>query len=316
MGKYLLDNVHAQFPEATLGLVVASRGDMIRDVLAGSPYIDVIETNRRDVFGLLKLWWKFHGSDLVVTQYAGKVGGQFALASKVAARLLARRGALVGFEDVSPWNTFLYNGMLPVRNDQAVAEHERWVLQMAEVAISVPYPQLVVPAKEEVLTRFQLVRGTYVIVHLFAGNAGRGISPVNARELLVAIRARMPDLTIVLSGGSTDRKIAGEISEDIAHVLIVAGSVSLQEMMPLISGSRCVVSVDTGIAHIAASLGQPLLVIRTCLGRNWWFTEQYGPEAHIVQFTREDVCTPHIYKNYPDCINMVSMKEVATVASA
>ncbi|MES2203231.1 MAG: hypothetical protein V4474_02860, partial [Patescibacteria group bacterium] len=92
MGKYLLDNVHAQYPAARLGLVVASRGAMIRDLLSAYPYIEVVEANRANPGSLWRLWRAWRGSDVVVTQYAGKQGGRFSLATKVMARLLARRG--------------------------------------------------------------------------------------------------------------------------------------------------------------------------------------------------------------------------------
>ena len=77
MGKYLLENIHIQYPQARLALVVASRGAMIRDLFAGYPWLDVREVNRRNSSALLALWKDFHWSDVVVTQYAGKQGGKF-----------------------------------------------------------------------------------------------------------------------------------------------------------------------------------------------------------------------------------------------
>lgn len=120
MGKYLLDNVHAQFPNARLAIVVASRAAMIRDLLAASPHIEVIEANRKSLKSLWSLWREFRGSDLVVTQYAGKVGGKFSLASKLAARVLARRGGLVGFRDASRFN-FFYDHIVEFNRSEAPA---------------------------------------------------------------------------------------------------------------------------------------------------------------------------------------------------
>ncbi len=310
MAKYLLDNVHAEFPEARLGIVIASRGGMIRDLLANAPYIEVIETNRRDIRGLFRLWRHFHGSELVVTQYAGKHGGRFGMASKLAARVLARRGGLVGFKDASRWNTFLYDHLLPVRPDHAVAEHEREALRAAGLSVLVPYPQLRVTAQPAVLERFSLQSGRYIVAHFFAGNAGRSISPQKARELIEHLRARFPETTIVLSGGAADQATTQTMLDGVSNSVTVAGSASLQDMLQLINSSIGVVSVDTGIAHITAQIGRPLVVMRTCLGPNWWFPEQYGARA-AQQFTREDLCTPHVSKNYPDCIDKIDMRAVA-----
>ncbi|MEK7114207.1 MAG: hypothetical protein AAB850_01520, partial [Patescibacteria group bacterium] len=85
MGKYLLENIHAAYPHARLGIVVASRAEMIRDLFAAYPWLEVIEANRRNPVSLFSLWKKYHESDLVVTQYAGKLGGKFGLASKLFA---------------------------------------------------------------------------------------------------------------------------------------------------------------------------------------------------------------------------------------
>jgi ADP-heptose:LPS heptosyltransferase len=288
---------------------------MIRDLFLGSPYIEVMETNRRDMKGLLHLWQKFHSSDIVVTQYAGKHGGQFGLASKLAARALAKRGALIGFKDVSGWNKFLFNHLLPVRPDYPVVEHEREALRAAGLEVYIPYPRLVVEKRDAVLERFQLTAGEYIVSHFFAGNPGRSISPLKARELVVELQKEFPGTTLVLSGGGDDRQQAEEIVEGLQNVLVVAGSVSLQDMMQVLGASRGVVSVDTGVAHISAQLEVPLVVLRTCLGPNWWFPEQYGPNIPAAQFSREDLCMPkHIKKNYPDCINEVAMREVANGA--
>ncbi len=311
MAKYLLENVHAQFPEAKLGIVVASRGSMIADLFSNSPYIEVVETNRRDIKGLWRLWKNFHGSDFVVTQYAGKHSGAFGLGSKFFARLLASPGGLVGFADVSKWNPFLYTRLLPVRRDFPVVEHEREALRAAGLVLPIPYPRLSIDLKPAVLEKFNLKKNAYIVVHFFAGNAGRSINPANARLLVVELQKKFPTVKIVLSGGAGDRKSAEEIIKDIAHTQVVAGEASLQEMMQLIQSSIGVVSVDTGIAHITAQLEKPLVVMRTCLGPNWWFPEQYGTDAKVIQFSREELCTPHVSQNYPDCINLVDMAKVA-----
>ena len=310
MAKYLLENVHAAYPDAKLALVVTSRGSMIRDLLASAPYIEVIEANRRDTSTLQHLWSRYHASDFVVTQYAGKHGGRFGMGAKLAARVLARCGRLVGFVDASPWNRSLFDHLLPVRPDQAVAEHERAALRAAGLPVGIPFPRLSLVAAPEVLTKFSLQPQSYIIAHFFAGNASRSVSPQKAREIVEALRVRFPDTRILLSGSQADRATAETIADGILGATVIAGDASLQEMMQLVYASFGVVSVDTGIAHITAQLQKPLVVMRTCLGPNWWFPEQYG--SVVPQFSREDLCTPHVSKHYPDCINLVDAREVVS----
>jgi hypothetical protein len=101
MGKHLLENIHVQRPNARLGIVVASRGAMIRDLFAAYPWLEVIETSRRNPQTLFSLLRIFFRSDLVITQYAGKKGGRFSL--RVLAGDYSARGTHC-FNDASQWN--------------------------------------------------------------------------------------------------------------------------------------------------------------------------------------------------------------------
>lgn len=316
MGKYLLENIHAQFPQARCGIVVASRGAMIRDLFAAYPWLEVIEANRRSPQALLSLWKNFRGSDLVVTQYAGKKDGSFGFASKLAGRMLAKRSGLIGFTDSSRWNRVLYDQLVPVQVDKVVADRDREALRAAGIPLLLPFPILKCVPDDAVLTKFKLEEGNYIVVHLFAGNAGRGLHPDKKRELLGALAGRLPGTRLVISGGANEREEVLRITENIP-VTVIAGETTLQELINLIFLSRGVVSLDTGVAHITAQLGKPLIVLCGCVGHNWWFPEQYGADAPITVFSRADLCTSgHISKKYPVCINTIAMDIVAQQASS
>lgn len=312
MAKYLLDNIHAAYPQARCGIVVAGRAGMIKDLFAAYPWIEVIESNRRNPLSLIRLWLGFRGSDIVVTQYAGKKGGKFSMASKIMARLLARRGGCIGFNDVSRWNKAIFDVILPVRSDQAVAWHEREVLRSVNIPVSIAVPKLDLKKDTRVLERFSLTPGEYVVVHLFAGGAGRGMNTDKKKELIMLLAQKNPGIKLVLSGGKQDREEALNISSDI-NATVIAGQTSLQELMSLISDSRGVVSLDTGVAHISAQLGKRLTVIRTCLAPNWWVGGQYGSNAPISVFEHDEACASgHVFKDYPACINSVDLERVAS----
>lgn len=315
MGAYLLDNVHAQFPQAKLGIVVASRGGMIGDLLVAYPYIEVIEANRKSPRALWRLWRQWRGSDLVVTQYAGKPGGRFSFASKIAARLLARRGGLVGFADASRFNALLYDRLLPIGKGCAVAEQDREALRAAGISVSLPFPVLKY-AGSEALSKFSLEPRAFVLVHLFAGNNSRGLSPGKKRELLLSLARELPGVRLVLSGAAADAQDALDAAEGIPAATVIAGDTTLQELMQIIAHSRAVVSVDTGAAHMAAQLGVPLAVMRTCLGAPWWMPGQYAPDAPISVFEHDQACAEgHIRGDFPPCINGIDMRNVAARAA-
>mgnify|MGYP001569562808 FL=1 len=311
MGKYLLENIHAQFPAARLGIVVAGRAGMIRDLFAAYPWLEVIEANRRSPRSLFYLWKNFRGSDLIVTQYAGKPGGRFSFPSKLFARMLAKRGGLIGFHDASRWNEMLYDTLLPQSPSTAPAALEREALRTAGIPIVYEYPTMQCLPMPNVLGKFGLVPGWYIVVHLFAGNKNRGLHPDKKRALLVALAKELPNTRLVISGGADDREEAQTAAKGLAAT-VIAGDATLQELMNLIVESRGVVSVDTGVAHITAQLSKPLVVLATCLGLHWWGEGQYGANAPIALFTCSNLCLAgHVYKEYPDCMNKINVEEVA-----
>jgi len=316
MGKYLLENIHAAYPLARCGIVVASCAEMIRDLFGAYPWLEIIEARRRHPRALLSLWNAFHGSEFVVTQYAGKPGGKFGLASKIAARFLAKKGGLIGFTDVSCLNRVLYDVLLPQTPLDAPAALERAALRAARIPVTHAYPTMQHVPLPHALGKFGLTPGTYLVVHLFAGNASRGLHPDKKRALLSALIEHLPSVHMVVSGGADDVREAEHIAENIPAT-IIAGKTTLQELMNIIAGGCGVVSVDTGVAHIAAQLGTPLVVIRTCLGRHWWLPEQYGKDAPITVFSRDELCgTKHTNKDFPICINEINVEDVASHIAA
>ncbi len=313
MALYLLSNIRAQYPEAKLGIMVASRGGMLRDLLAAYPWIEVVEANRRNPASLLRLWREWRGSDLVVTQYGGKHGGSFSLPSKLVARILAKRGGLVGFTDTAArLNARVYDHLLPVRPDKAVAEHEREALRAAGLSVPLPYPEFA-PVRKNGVPEHYGIRAPYAILHVFAGNRGRSLSPARSRELLTELRKAAPDVSYVVSAGPADGEDARKIADGLGTVV----QAPLQDIANLIAESRFVVSVDTGVAHISAQMGKPLIVLATCLGPNWWFPEQYGPRSAKAFVNNPKACeSGHIYVDYPPCINDFNARAVAQAATS
>lgn len=317
MAKYLLENVHAQFPEARCGIVVAGRGAMLRDLFAAYPWLEVIEANRRDLRSLWRLWRDWHGSDLVTIQVAGKNGGAFGLASKMAARLLARRGGLIGFFDAYRFNHILYDRLLPVRTGVSVIEYERDVLRAAGLEVKFERPDFTYIPDLGALERFGLAAGRYVVVQMFAGNDGRGINSDNRHALLGVLRAKFPEeIILVISGGVGDRLAAEAAAKDIPSVIVIAGMATLQELSNIIAKSRGVISLDTGVGHLVAHLQRPLVILRTCMGAPWWVETQYGLDIPAASFSREDLCVAgHRAMNFPICLNKIDMSEVASRAA-
>lgn len=312
--KYLLENVHAAYPDAQCCLVVASRAAMLRDLFAAYPWIEVREVNRKDPRSVLRLIRDFCGSDLVVTAYTKK-GGRFALPSKLVGRLLAKHGGYIGFEDASRLSLYLYDRILSGEQARAPRLHEQDALRAAGVPITIEHEKLAYVPQPELLARLGLAGKKYLIVHLFAGSENRGLSNEKRQSLIDALARELPNVPLLLTGSKAERTYIEKLKLP-KNASIVAGDLSVQELAALIDYSTCMISVGTGPSHIASNLGKPVIVLVTCVGIPWVGEEQYGEHAAAPIFSDTAACAgEHDYSRpHPACMEGIDMNEVARSA--
>lgn len=308
MGKYLLENIHRAYPEAQCSLLVADKSGMVRDLLAAYPWIDIVEANTRNPKTILSAFQRLHFSDVTVTQYSGR--GSFSASSKLFARVLTRFGRLAGFTDSWPFNSLVFDHLIPFSMRRAMRLHECDALTTLGIPVTLPEITLVYNDDNTVLEQLNLTDGSYIILNLFSGSRGRGLSLEHqikiARTIVGAFGDRMK---IVLTGGPSDELLMRSIKE-LSPALVLASGISMQALVTLVAKSKAVVSLDTGVAHIAAQTGVPLVVMRTCWGYNWWIKDQYSRDG-IAVLAHDELCTNgHIAKDFPECLGAISAEEV------
>lgn len=96
----------------------------------------------------------------------------------------------------------------------------------------------------------------FVLIHPFARGEGKSLDPESLR-LLCAALAPWP---VVLVGGAAPGVVRVVGTWPVINLL---GKTSLPRLIGLIRAAACVVSVDSGPAHLAAAVGTPLLAIHT-----------------------------------------------------
>lgn len=278
MAKYFLENIHAVYPDARCGILVGSKGDMIRELLMGYPWIEVVEANRKNPISLLRAFFKFYGSDIVLTQYAEN---HFSVPSKIFARLISKKGGFLGFEDGSKIN-FLYDKIIPYVGEKikkAIFSYEKDALLVADVPVSISKLKFKIPENEQVLKKFGLEKEKYMLLQLFAGNEGRGINQEKRKKIAEEVIKNFgQNYKIIFTGSKEDKILLQDlgIENGFANWRIVAGSTTINEFLNLIYFSRVVLSLDTGAAHVAAQLQKPLLVLTRLAARySWWAEDQY-----------------------------------------
>ena len=127
-----------------------------------------------------------------------------------------------------------------------------------------PEPSMTVGEGEAqaAIARLQLPSGVYVA---FAPGAEFGPAkrwPANYfAELAQTIIANRPDAQILLLGSPKDRAVCEEIVALAPQAHNLAGSTSLSEAIALISHCAAVVTNDSGLMHIGAALGRPVVAI-------------------------------------------------------
>ncbi len=308
MGKYLLENIHAEYPEARCAILVTGKSAMIRDLLAAYPWIEVLEANTRHPRTIFTAFKKLFPSDITVTQYSGR--GIFSSSSKIFARIITRRGKLAGFTDAWPFNRFLFDHLISFSMRRAMRLHECDAL--ASLGVPTPIQEITLISQDGsvILEKLGVQKGSYVILNLFSGSKNRGLS----LEHQIAIARTLQNVfgaqgKIVLTGGLSDEPLTRSIKESIPEMIIAIG-LPMQDLITLVAESAAVVSLDTGVAHIAAQTCAPLVVMRTCWGYNWWNKDQYK-QNNITVLAHDELCASgHAAKDFPACLKAISPEEV------
>lgn len=169
----------------------------------------------------------------------------------------------------SQWHSFLFlNRGLRQRRSFAVqheADYNRDLLGHAlgqnKISESTPILKLVAPSVPGLFEKHQLVPREYVVVH--PGMAGSALNwPVPHYLQLIAEASEKHQ--IVITGTPADEPWLKEIKEKFKHntrVLILQNKLSAKDLLVILKNAKAVIVPSTGVAHIAASLGTPVLGI-------------------------------------------------------
>jgi len=80
--------------------------------------------------------------------------------------------------------------------------------------------------------------------------------------------------------------------------------------------AKGVVSVDTGIAHMASGLGKPTIVLVCYQALNWWMKPQYDNNVTVLMGELGSGATKKKGKNYPHSLNSITPKRVIEALEA
>lgn len=115
---------------------------------------------------------------------------------------------------------------------------------------------------------------------------------------------------VCLAGSDKDLAITQAIKQQAPQCLDLAGKTSLKEVTVLLSLADQVISNDSGLMHIAAAVGAPVIAIYGSSDPN--FTPPLSDKAQIVTLNLE--CSPCFKRTCPlehlNCLKQISVEQV------
>jgi ADP-heptose:LPS heptosyltransferase len=151
-----------------------------------------------------------------------------------------------------------------------------------------------------------VARGGYVVVHPGASVPARACPP----DVVRAIVAALTDAghRVVVTGGPDEQQLADYVGGE------PAGRTSMAELATLLAGALCVVTANTGPAHLAAAVGTPVvsLYAPTVPFGQWGpYRVPYGRLGDAAAACRDTRATHCPVRGHP-CLSTIDPAEVLT----
>ncbi len=204
---------------------------------------------------------------------------------------------------------FAYDIVVDHRRDHELENHRRLVAPLGVVSTSRP----LLCADET-----PAIGNPYAVLHLWPGGANcEERSWPTDRWVSLAHELRRRRLAVALTGGpentsATDRLVAALRDQGI-DARSAAGC-SWTETLRLLAGAAGVVSVNTGVMHVAAALGAPTIVLDGPTGGRRWgpiglhvrrVASPMAPDGYLdLGFERD--------RRYEDCMSAITVDMVSS----
>jgi ADP-heptose:LPS heptosyltransferase len=99
----------------------------------------------------------------------------------------------------------------------------------------------------------------YWVMHALAADTYKTWPLNSAKALLIRATESHPEYAVALTGSTGDRAALLELAKGLDRVHVIAGELAIDETAACLSHARCVVAPDTGVLHLAAALGVPVV---------------------------------------------------------
>ena len=221
-----------------------------------------------------------------------------------------------GFDTPGQRRHYAYDATVPhSANRSEMANYRELISTIGVTSTSVPSFRPARPARP------LPVEGPFVVFHLWPGGFRSELREWPAESWRsLADRFTKDGFTIVLTGGPADVERTDafiESSGDLAkHLKSVAGRYRLNELVDLIGSASCVVSVNTGLMHLAAAAGVPTVGLNGPTSAKRW--GPIGPNAICIDSDLPGCGYLNLGFEYDgkrtDCMRGISVDRVTSAA--
>ena len=170
------------------------------------------------------------------------------------------------------------------------------------------------------LNKHGLTHGKYSVIH--PGMAGSARNWPTS-HYISWIQEASKDGKIVVTGTGTDEAILQPIRHALQgtqNVEWLDSKLTGAQLLHVLEGAKCVLAPSTGVAHLAASLGRPVIGIYSPVKVQ--HPTRWAPQGEAVQILVPDVecpgkkaCVGSTCPQY-DCMNRISLESVRSLWSA
>jgi ADP-heptose:LPS heptosyltransferase len=232
---------------------------------------------------------------------------------------LSSAGFTVGFQTAGQYRHYAYD--LTVKHSDEIHEFDNHANLLASIGAPRPAAPIITPSASARRRVHDENPKPHIVCHPWASgyrSEMREWPDGNWRELASTIARQGWD--VVFTGGPTDTARSKVLVEGITpsenKVRDVAGRYSLDETAALVENSDCVVTVNTGILHLAAAVQAPIVALHGPTNPVRW-----GPlsdDAWIILPNAPDIAYLNLGFEYPkqakSNMHLITADQVVTAA--
>jgi heptosyltransferase III len=265
LSSCLLSTLKDQYPEAKIIIFASSANAAIYPVLSG--YDEVVVLPITSPLKTLKLLRRYALDLLIDTSQWPKLSALYSLFVKARFK--------IGFKTPRQYRHFGYDAL--VEHSDAIHEIENFRNLLKPLHISCQHkPALnLIKIRSQNLDSHNLEKyQSYIVFHPWASGTRSDLRQWPIHSWVELAKDVLSDnCNLIITGSSQNDTDATRLASLIGSenkVCIVAGKLSLLETAKLIMGAKAVVSVNTGIAHLADHLNVPTIALNGPTNSKRW----------------------------------------------